>query len=460
MVGKRQLPPQHNPLMMPEHTPEQAILLERRRLGQTNLFAKVGQVGITNATKPENLGNFDYAHLRVPLPKDLKGSGVFSLQRNHMYPESYFLMRRSSDGYVSATGMFKASFPWASVEEEGAERQYHHSIPSAGPDEVAGNVWIAPDDALKLADEYLVRPWIEALLSPEPIPQASREKGAIASPPPYRPAVDKSTEKLGKSKPNLPPPSATPSTRSTRSRELRSASPSKASTATSITSATSPTTAKSPAKKAAATGPSPRKQRAPRKTKAEKDREAREKAEQTEAASSALQTALENGTQSSVATESIAEQAVNGAPVLAGATEDKVHIEVDETVKRDRKTETTTTAVRVEVPAASPDLPLPEKPEEMIANARAMVEEANKMEDASGKAAGKSRKRKAEEAELKDQPEAEEEGAEGSAVKAPAAKRAKTKPTEEQRRKERLRYRAAFGVGATLAIGALIPYFI
>lgn len=67
-------------------------LVERRRLGQTDLAVKPGQVGLTNATKVENLGIFDYAHLRVPLPKDLKGSGIFSLQKNQTYPESYFLM--------------------------------------------------------------------------------------------------------------------------------------------------------------------------------------------------------------------------------------------------------------------------------------------------------------------------------------------------------------------------------
>lgn len=106
-------------------------------------------------------GTFDYAHLRVPLPKDLSGSEIFALKNMTAYPESYFLMvrrqgrlltkadatqRRSSDGYISATGMFKAAFPWASHKEEDAERQYHKKFSSAGDEEVAGSVWLAPEE--------------------------------------------------------------------------------------------------------------------------------------------------------------------------------------------------------------------------------------------------------------------------------------------------------------------------
>ena len=67
-------------------------LINKRRLGQTELAVDPGQVGTSNATKPKNLGTFDYAHLRVPLPKDLKGSGIFHASRNHSTPEAYFLM--------------------------------------------------------------------------------------------------------------------------------------------------------------------------------------------------------------------------------------------------------------------------------------------------------------------------------------------------------------------------------
>lgn len=49
---------------------------------------------MASATKSDNMGTFDYAHLRVPLPKDLNGSGIFTLTRASTFPESYFLMVR------------------------------------------------------------------------------------------------------------------------------------------------------------------------------------------------------------------------------------------------------------------------------------------------------------------------------------------------------------------------------
>ena len=74
-----------------------ATLIERRCLGQTELKVKAGQVGTSNATMPDNLGTLDYAHLRVPLPKDLTDSGIFSKGPNRKFPEAYFLMVSGCD---------------------------------------------------------------------------------------------------------------------------------------------------------------------------------------------------------------------------------------------------------------------------------------------------------------------------------------------------------------------------
>jgi hypothetical protein len=421
MVSKRSLPERRNPLIEPDNSPSHEILVERRRLGQTNLAVKPGVVGVANSSKPEHLGTFDYAHLRVPLPKDLSGSGIFSLTKSTSYPESYFLMRRSSDGYISATGMFKAAFPWASLAEEEAERRYQKTFPSAGPDEVAGSVWIAPEEALQLSEEYGMRLWIVALLDPEPIEKANKDRhnNAIQMPPKFD--VSKvATPVL------LPPSSAL---RSTRSRASRSASPSKIAT---------------PSRKIA----SPRKSRATRHSaKAEAVAKAEEaKTENATAATSALQHVMENGTTASesVATESVAPESVNG---------DSVRIEVQETVEQDGEVETTTTNVKVEVPASHPDLPVPENPEEMIATAKKMVEEAHKLEGKASVNGIKSSKRKVE--EMKDGDEEEEEA---DKTEDQPAKRARTEVTEQALRKERMAKKALAAVTLIGAFGAAFGY--
>lgn len=53
--------------------------------------------------------------------------------------------------------MFKAAFPWASLQEEETERKYQKTFPSAGLDEVAGSVWIAPEEGKPIARHYRLR---------------------------------------------------------------------------------------------------------------------------------------------------------------------------------------------------------------------------------------------------------------------------------------------------------------
>ena len=38
--------------------------------------------------------------------------------------------------------MFKASFPWATLAEEEAERVYLYNLQTTAKNEVAGNVWV------------------------------------------------------------------------------------------------------------------------------------------------------------------------------------------------------------------------------------------------------------------------------------------------------------------------------
>ncbi len=52
--------------------------------------------------------------------------------------------------------MFKAAFPWASLPEEEAERKYQKTFPSAGLEEVAGSVWIAPEEGKSIISDLSV----------------------------------------------------------------------------------------------------------------------------------------------------------------------------------------------------------------------------------------------------------------------------------------------------------------
>ncbi|ORY16708.1 apses transcription factor-like protein [Clohesyomyces aquaticus] len=416
MVGKRVLPEKRNALLHPDHSPAHEILVERRRLGQTNLIVKPGIVGLTNATRAENISTFDYAHLRVPLPKDLSGSGIFTLKSATAYPESYFLMRRSSDGYISATGMFKAAFPWASLAEEEAERRFQKTFPSSGPDEVAGSVWVAPEEALQLSEAYGMRPWIEALLDPASIEKGNKDRHNTHIQMPPRFDINKTT-----APPVVLPP--TSALRPTRARSSRSASPSKIAT---------------PSRKMA----SPRKRQARKSVKPD----ASETDELVETSRMASATSVvENGAS---VTESVASESVNGEVKEM----DSVRIEVQETVETNGDVETVSTNVKIDLPADAPELSSPDDPQKMIEEAKRIVEEAQKLDG--GASNGVRSKRKAEEL-------SKGEDGETEVVEERPAKQAKTIANPiQQLKKEKATRRALVGLGVMTAVGAAVQYFM
>ncbi|KAJ5479263.1 hypothetical protein N7530_004772 [Penicillium desertorum] len=444
----RTLPKQFNPLIAIEVAPSYDDLLARRRLGQTNLSVKPAQIGTSNATKPENLGVFEYAHLRAPLPKDLEGSEIFPSHSPQQQPESYFLMRRSKDGFVSATGMFKIAFPWAKAEEERTEREYLKAREFTSEEEVAGNVWISPAFALELSKEYQMYDWVRALLDPTDIVQSSSSaKKHITPPPKFEIPSDE------------PPVSQ-------RNRRGRSASPSK----------------KSPRK--------------PRSTRISKDITS---TPSTTAANASLQSALD--TASGLAAEAIPElRAVDGEAevTLSGSPgkktkarksarsataepEEETKEETKEEKKKEKKkaekkekkkqeiqeqdetvkvsvagdatdaVKPTHTTVSLDMPISLPEVPSAAETEEMIAQAKEMVEEAIKAQ-AEGATA--------ESTSVKTTSKRKAEDDEDEATSAEASQRAKkAKVLENKLKQERVRNRSIFGVSVAFALAASIPYF-
>ncbi|RFU82125.1 dna-binding domain-containing [Trichoderma arundinaceum] len=390
----RSLPAKRNPLLV-DDVPPYSELVARRRLGQTKLTPKM--VGSDEA-EAAALGFFDYAHLRAPLPKGIV-SGIFKSS-----PNSYFLMRRSFDGYISATGMFKATFPYAAAAEEEAERKFIKAQPTTSPEETAGNIWIPPEAALALAEEYNIGIWIQALLDSAKISTtqpADASPKTITAPPRF--------DRLKAPTQLLPP--ATPTTRSGRSR--RSASPTKSTTTRRATA-------------------SPRK------------RSTRSKAEAVEPAAAEVATSeTKEETEETVLKSTEFEPAIALEPrakAEAGSNKD----------------------AQAQFPFAAGQPPSAEEIAEMMATAKAMVQKdkdtADKTEEAAegeetpqAKPVSKS-KRKA-----TDTGEEDDEAAEGD-EKSGEAPRSKKVKTEAEVRKGRIQKRALFGIGATVAVGALVPW--
>ncbi|EPS32594.1 hypothetical protein PDE_07554 [Penicillium oxalicum 114-2] len=455
----RHLPKKHNPLILPDAAPSYEDLLARRRLGKTNLAVKAAQIGTSNATKPENLGLFEYAHLRAPLPRDLQGSEIFPSHSPAQHPEIYFLMRRSKDGFVSATGMFRIAFPWAKVEEEKSEREYLKSREHTSHEEVAGNVWISPEFALELSREYKMYDWVRALLDPTDILQSpSSAKKQITPPPRFDLPMDEPTL--------------------TR-RSRRSVSPSKKPT-------------------------SPRKSRTARSAKDVLSTPS------TDAANSSLQEALELTASIEAAASSsvppvvleeveVTEIAVQGSPekkrgrkpkkvsseggdqkeeVKTKEPEEEGTVEKAEKPKADKKEkkkvekkkdtveepvsdaiapapatdDAHTNTFTLDMPISLPEVPSAAETQEMIAKAKEMVEDAIKSQAGGSVEVPPSvtvtKKRKTVE---------EDEDEETAAEASQRAKKAKV--LEEKLKRERVRNRALFGVSAAFALAASIPYF-
>ncbi|KAG6004065.1 hypothetical protein E4U21_001410 [Claviceps maximensis] len=429
----RTLPARHNPLLL-EDIPEYFDLVARRRLGQTKLTPKM--VG-ADEVDPGSLGVFDYAHLRAPLPKGIV-SGIFKSS-----PTSYFLMRRSFDGYVSATGMFKATFPYAEASEEEAERKYIKSLATTSPEETAGNVWIPPEQALALAEEYKIGTWIRALLDPAKISVSSNSNPespprSIAAPPKFD---------LIKTQTKLAPPSASSVTRSSRSR--RSASPTKA-TKRALASPRKRATKS----KACSLEPVPDGAEVNGDTK-------KDKKDHFAIPSSEFEPAI--------STDSRAEDAT-------------LQIRVDEVSRDEKGHERKHTVTEVDIPLPSAGRPpTAEETADMIEAAKEMVQ-MGKDEDErraadqkkslekkgksdSGKTVSSSavRKSKRKAADLSvsekddDNKTDKSEAGEGGVDDEPRAKKVKT---EAELRKDKVKNRALFGIGATVAVGALVPWLV
>ncbi|CAK7211980.1 hypothetical protein SCUCBS95973_001307 [Sporothrix curviconia] len=415
----RRLPERKNALLI-ESVPEHEELVSRRRLGQTQLSSRLVAVSPSSNAERSTVTAFDYAHLRAPLPKGIV-SGIFKPS-----PNSYFLMRRSSDGYVSATGMFRATFPYSELEEEEEERKYIKSLPTTSPEETAGNIWVPPTDALALAEDYNILPWIRALLDAADIP--------VSGPP----AADGSPSKkiapppkfvLSQSQPTLVPPTPT-------RRSRRSVSPTK-----TMGSTTSKRAIASPRKRSTKTAAAAAAAAASQETSVAS----------TESTPAPQAAGLTNGDAKDVLPSVEEEEPAKAKKEKKHGKKKSVDAGADKKVF---------TAGLDEVLFAGQP-PSAEESARLLAEAKEMVKETVKETVAPAAAevveaavpSSKKGKRKAEE-DIKDE-EAKENTGEGATTEQPRSKKAKT---DVQIRKERVRNRTLLGISATVAIGALVPY--
>lgn len=262
-----------------------------------------------------------------------------------------------------------------------------------------------------------MRHWIDALLDPTPIEKGNKDKHTthIQMPPVFDPSAVPSTS-FSEQAPKL--------RASTRARSTRSASPSKMAT---------------PSRKIA----TPRKPRTKKAAEVVQTEEMEVVETATGSAASALQDIVENG---------IAESASGASKPAKGEVKDQetVRIEVQETVEQHGDVETKTTNVKVDVPADHPELREPEDPTDLIKEARAMVEEANKIDgnDSNKSAVSKRKAGDLGEDEVAGRPQR-------------PAKLARTQSTLEQKlAKEKVTRRALVGVAVMTAITYAFTIFV
>jgi hypothetical protein len=194
-----------------------------------------------------------------------------------------------------------------------------------------------------------------------------------------------------------------------------------------------------------------RKMASPRKSRTTRSALKPETEETTETettpASSLIQSVIENGT---AVPESVA-SSINGEvneEIKETKEVDTIRIEVQETVEQNGDVETTTTNVKIDVPADHPALPTPEDPTEMIESAKRMVEEARRVDGLT--APIKASKRKVEEVSRDN----DEDEATIELVERPAKQARTTAYTTEQKlKKEQVTRRALVGLGVMAAIG-------
>ncbi|KAK5083445.1 hypothetical protein LTR64_002369 [Lithohypha guttulata] len=315
--------------------------------------------------------------------------------------------------------MFKIAFPWAKHAEERAEREYLKSLESTSHDDVAGNVWVSPESALELAEDYGLEHWIRALLDPADIqssPTSARKN--ISEPPKFELSASlKENVKL-----------SPPASLGKRGRGARSSSPMKA---------------------------TPQRVKAsPRKRQTKKEKEAN--TAYANAASASLQSALDDAASVAEATpapESVVNDTEHTNSELDGeipapespVDESKVRVEVDQEVEVNGDTEVTHTNVTVEMPASLPELSIPQDTESMLRQAKEMVEKAKELESSPRPSRSK---RKIEEVEPSDVD-----------AELPVQPTKRAKLLEEKLKREKVRTRAVFGVAASLAVAAAIPFF-